>query len=249
MRDKLKKRVTKNQQDLYGIFEFHGQKFKYDTKSLFVLDQKNVLRCALVWLVNWTWFERAVNFGIIVQTTIMAFENYERRIVDGYEETTMDRVTFLSGQIFAWIFISEFVLKVLAMGFFLHRKSYLRSWWNRFDFVIVLISFVEVISPSTEGALTLIRMLRLLKPLRSIKALKTLRKMISLLLHSLAGLVNVFIFMAFVFSIFAILGVNIFCGNQYRACRMTPDIVYPEDGSDPFWPKFDDLDMLCYEDK
>ena len=90
------------------------------------------------------------------------------------------------------------------------------------------------------------RMLRLLKPLRSIKALKTLRKMITLLLQSIASLLNVFIFMAFVFSIFAVLGVNLFCGNQYRMCRTTPDIIYPEDGSDPYWPKFEDLNALCY---
>ena len=87
----------------------------------------------------------------------------------------------ISGSIFAWIFITEFALKVFAMGFIIHKKSYLRQWWNVFDFLVVLVSILEVISPA-EGAFTLMRMLRLLKPLRSIKALKTLRKMITLLL-------------------------------------------------------------------
>ena len=53
--------------------------------------------------------------------------------------------------------------------------------------------------------------------------------------------------MGFIFSIFAVLGVNLFCGNQYRACRTTPDVIYRDDGS-PYWPKFEDLDAVCFED-
>lgn len=53
--------------------------------------------------------------------------------------------------------------------------------------------------------------------------------------------------MGFVFSIFAILGVNLFSGMQYNACRLTPDIIYPEDGSDPFWPMVEDH-SLCLSD-
>lgn len=93
-------------------------------------------------------------------------------------------------------------------------------------------------------------MLRLFKPLRSLNALSSLKFMISTLMTSLGGLVNVFIFLGFVLSIFAVLGVNLFSGDQYRACRSTPDILYPQDDSDPFWPKFDGAeDLLCFSDE
>ena len=92
-------------------------------------------------------------------------------------------------------------------------------------------------------------MLRLLKPLRSIKAFTTLRFLISSLLASLAGLINVFMFLGFVFSVFATLGVNIFPGKAYQFCRVSDQVIYPEDGSDPYWPKLDDFDHLCHSDE
>ena len=64
---------------------------------------------------------------------------------EDYEQTDMDKFVEVSGNVFAWMFISEFALKALAMGFLLHKKSYLRhTWWNVFDFIIVIISIMEV---------------------------------------------------------------------------------------------------------
>lgn len=54
--------------------------------------------------------------------------------------------------------------------------------------------------------------------------------------------------MSFVLSIFAILGMSLFSGNQYNACRITEDVIDLKDGSDPYWPKFEDANHLCFED-
>lgn len=167
----------------------------------------------------------------------MAMENYESRIDKDYQKSNLDNFVLKTSAVFALIFIAEFMLKVIAMGFFLHKKSYMRDVWNIIDFLIVMISCLELVqSDNDETSFTLMRTLRLLKPLRSFKALKTLRFLIASLIHSLAGLLNVFLFLGFVFSIFAVLGVNLFSGNQYRACRLTPDIVTQEDGSNSVWP-------------
>lgn len=174
-------------------------------------------------------------------------ESKRSRVEPNYEETDVDSFTAVSGQVFAWIFIVEFALKVVAQGFVIHKKSYLRDWWNKLDFLIVVVSIAEFSGSQDEeeSRLTLIRLLRLLKPLRSIKALKTLRFLIQSLLASLAGLLNVFLFLGFVLSIFAVLGVNLFSGDQYKACRATEDVIFPADGSAPYWPLVNDERTLC----
>ena len=39
---------------------------------------------------------------------------------------------------FMFIFLIEAVIKILAMGFVLHKYAYLRDPWNVLDFIIVI---------------------------------------------------------------------------------------------------------------
>ena len=43
------------------------------------------------------------------------------------------------------IFIMEFLIKAIAIGFFVDKNSYLRDSWNQLDFGIVLISILDFI--------------------------------------------------------------------------------------------------------
>jgi hypothetical protein len=42
------------------------------------------------------------------------------------------------GMTLTYIFTGEALLKIFAMGFVLHKKAYLRDWWNAMDFMIVI---------------------------------------------------------------------------------------------------------------
>jgi len=42
------------------------------------------------------------------------------------------------GRAFTIIFLIEAILKIVAMGFVIHGKSYLRDGWNVVDFIIVV---------------------------------------------------------------------------------------------------------------
>jgi len=44
---------------------------------------------------------------------------------------------------FLGIFIVEAALKILALGFVLHRGSYLRNAWNIMDFIVVVTGYVS----------------------------------------------------------------------------------------------------------
>ena len=65
------------------------------------------------------------------------------------------------------------------------------------------------------------------------------------------GLTRVYMLLAFLLAFYAIFGVNLFSGYQYRACRLTEDIVIeidPQTGSEVItWPMAD-FDRLCNSD-
>ena len=46
--------------------------------------------------------------------------------------------------IFSYIFTVELVLKVIAMGFCMHPKSYMRDAWNWLDFIVVVTGVIEL---------------------------------------------------------------------------------------------------------
>ena len=44
---------------------------------------------------------------------------------------------------FSIIFLFEFISKIIAMGFVIHKNSYLRDAWNWLDFFIVMVSVIS----------------------------------------------------------------------------------------------------------
>ena len=52
----------------------------YDTKSLFILDQKSKIRISIVWFVEWKWFQRFIFLCIVINSVVLAMENYESRV-------------------------------------------------------------------------------------------------------------------------------------------------------------------------
>ena len=64
----------------------------------------------------------------------------------------------------------------------------------------------------------------------------------------MVGLFNVYLFLCFVLSFFAILGVNLFNGYQYRACRTTAELVTDATSGKQYWPNPDSY-KLCNSDE
>jgi len=102
----------------------------------------------------------------------------------------------------------ECLLKVLAMGFIVHRTSYLRDGWNWLDFFVVCVSVFDFFPNVKSNGLKVFRMFRILRPLRSINTMPRMKSLIGSLIKSIPGLCNVIAFLTFVLSIFAIFGVH-----------------------------------------
>lgn len=97
-------------------------------------------------------------------------------------------------------------MKIAAMGFVAHQKSYLRDYWNMLDFLVVVVSIIELIPFIPSASLKALRTLRVLRPLRSLNAIPKLKELVTDLLKALPNLGVALNFMSFIYLIFAILG-------------------------------------------
>ena len=204
----MEQRLTKKFNAVYTINE---KNHLFSLKSLYCLGRKNRLRTACVHTMVNKWFERFITFCIVINSLLLATREYDAKYDFSYESTwngVLDKIDLF----FTVVFIFECLVKVIGMGFILHKKSYMRDKWNWIDFFIVLVSIVAFTPGIDPKSLKVFRTARILRPLRSMSQLKSMRMVIQTFINSIPGLFNVCIFQAFIFTIFAIISINFFVG-------------------------------------
>lgn len=66
----------------------------------------------------------------------MAFNDYSPRLYSNdYKQSSLASDLDL---FFSVCYLLEFILKVIAMGFFTEKNTYLREGWNLIDFAVVI---------------------------------------------------------------------------------------------------------------
>lgn len=110
------------------------------------------------------------------------------------------------------VFVAELLAKLIA-----YRGRFFRSGWNVFDFVIVGISLV----PAAQG-FSALRALRILRVLRVISVAPNLRRVVEGFVTALPGMASVFLLMALIFYIAAVMATKLF-GAGCAAC--TPEMA------------------------
>ncbi len=101
------------------------------------------------------------------------------------------------------IFVAELVAKLVA-----YRTRFFRDGWNIFDFVIVGLSLV----PAAQG-FSALRALRILRVLRVISVAPRLRRVVEGFVTALPGMGSVFLLMALIFYIGAVMATKLFGGS------------------------------------
>ena len=162
--------------------------------------------------MNYKWFDRFVTFCIILNSIALATKNYSSNYDAQYESSWNDALEKID-IVFSFVFLIECIIKVVAMGFVFHKKSYLREAWNCLDFLIVLISIASFTPGIDPSSIKVLRTARILRPLRSLNQLESMRNLIQTFIASIPGLLNVCIFMVFIFVILAIVSINFFVGQ------------------------------------
>jgi voltage-gated sodium channel len=98
------------------------------------------------------------------------------------------------------IFVVELVAKLYA-----RRLAFFRSGWNIFDFLIVGISLMPA-----SGGLSVLRALRILRALRLVSVVPSLRRVVEGFVTALPGMGSVFVLMALIFYIGAVMATKLF---------------------------------------
>ncbi len=145
------------------------------------------------------WLERPlIRYGILAVIIFNA-------VILGLE--TSDRVMASAGGLITLldtlclaIFVIELAAKLIAYG-----PRFFRDGWNIFDFVLVGISLV----PATQG-FTVLRALRILRVFRVISTVPSLRRVVEGLVTALPGMGSVFVLMAIIFYIGAVVATKLF---------------------------------------
>ena len=155
-------------------------------------------------MVNNPIFENFVILAIALNSLLLSIYDYS----DRENETEYNKILENVSMVFTIIFSLEMFFKIISMGFFVHRNSYLRDYWNWLDLLVVIVGFIELMPFMRISSFRSLRILRVLRPLRSINAFPKMRIQINALLNSVPSLMNAVVFMLFIFLLFGILGVQ-----------------------------------------
>ena len=184
----------------------------------------------IVWLITWRWFDYFILSLIIANSVILGLTDYSSLTPDGELSNSSWRnyLVDASEPVFTGLFTLEAVLKIIGMGFFFEKKTYLRDGWNVLDFIVVVSGLLSTV-PGIPNV-SAFRTIRVLRPLRSLTVVPGMRLLVSSLLKSIPALLNVVALLLFVFSIFGILGVQLWAGLQHTRCRVTqyPVTISPD---------------------
>ena len=96
----------------------------------------------VVLMVN-KWFDRFITLCIIVNSALLASKEFRDKYDPSYD-SQWNEILEITDLFFTSIFLIECVIKIIAMGFWKHQKSYLKDYWNWIDFIIVAISVVSL---------------------------------------------------------------------------------------------------------
>ncbi|XP_030255166.1 voltage-dependent T-type calcium channel subunit alpha-1G isoform X5 [Sparus aurata] len=188
-----------------------------DSWSLYLFPPESRLRIVCNKIINHKMFDHIVLVIIFLNCITIAMER--PRI----EPSSAERIFLtLSNYIFTAIFVAEMTIKIIALGWCLGEKTYLRSSWNILDGMLVMISVIDILvslisNSGTKilGMLRVLRLLRTLRPLRVISRAPGLKLVVETLMSSLKPIGNIVVICCAFFIIFGILGVQLFKGKFF----------------------------------
>ena len=122
----------------------------------------------MVWIANWKVFDGFIMFLIAINSILLGLMDYTPGSDGKFINILVNNLELP----FLIIFTLEMVIKVIANGLIMGKKSYLADAWNWIDFSVVITGiFSEIFSGTGFSGL---RTFRLFRPLRSLGTLKNM---------------------------------------------------------------------------
>ncbi|GAA6099121.1 voltage-dependent T-type calcium channel subunit alpha-1H isoform X2 [Tachysurus ichikawai] len=186
--------------------------------SLYIFSPRNKFRMLCQRIISHKIFDHVVLVFIFLNCITIALERPH------IQSNSPERLFLsISNYVFTVIFVAEMTVKVVALGFYSGKHSYLQSTWNVLDGMLVFVSLIDILVSLAStggnkifGILRVLRLLRTLRPLRVISRAPGLKLVVETLITSLRPIGNIVLICCAFFIVFGILGVQLFKGKFYH---------------------------------
>lgn len=148
-------------------------------------------------------FQQAVTCVIILAGVTVGM-NTDHKIARDYEQPL-----YWLDTIILWVFVAEMVLKIIGEEF--RPWRYFNDSWNRFDFIVVVGSFLPT---GSSSLITILRLLRLLRVLKLLKALPQLQVIVQALMKGLSAIIFISVILFMFYYFFGIIAITFFGEND-----------------------------------
>ncbi|PAA86585.1 hypothetical protein BOX15_Mlig012532g2 [Macrostomum lignano] len=184
-------------------------------RSLCIFSEENVIRKYAKIIIEWGPFEYMVLLTIIANCVVLGAEEH----LPKQDKTPLSIKLDMTERYFLGIFCVEALLKIVALGFIMHRGAYLRSIWNIMDFVVVVTGFVTLFASNQSSFdLRTLRAVRVLRPLKLVSGIPSLQVVLKSIIRAMAPLLQIALLVLFAILIFAIIGLEFFSGSFHKTC-------------------------------
>eukprot|EP01064_Diplonema_japonicum_P003342 TRINITY_DN1216_c1_g1_i1.p1 TRINITY_DN1216_c1_g1~~TRINITY_DN1216_c1_g1_i1.p1 ORF type:complete len:2545 (+),score=649.13 TRINITY_DN1216_c1_g1_i1:280-7914(+) len=155
------------------------------------------------WILSWVHYIACRKEFEMVTTTLIVLNSITLALQHEGQSSGMTDFLFIANWFFVVAFTFEAVFKIMAFSIY-----YFKDGWNRFDFLIVVVSLVAALSStaSTSG----IRVLRVGRMLRLLGRAEGLKTIVATMMSALPSLMNIAVLLFVVFFVFGVFGVDLF---------------------------------------
>jgi hypothetical protein len=193
-------------------------------RSYFIFSKHNSIRSACYKMCTSQKFDNFFLLVIYLNSIKLVIDTY---ILDYPNDSSIVQASLYLDIFFTILYTLEFLIKSVAFGFIRDKLSYLEDNWNKLDFIIVVLSLVDLsVAGVNIPIIKIFRVLRGLRPLKLIKHNASLRIVVQALFASLGAILNLLTLILLIFFIFAILAVSLLGGKlHYCANQMIQDQI------------------------
>lgn len=140
------------------------QSTRIQDRSFFYFGAEHPVRTWCQKTAHTRWFQTLILFVIFLSMLALAIEPPTRDIEPAVPYAVLDAVNYVS----TVVFLLEFFVQAVSLGLLFAPEAYFKSAWNCVDFLVLILSLMDILGGNTKSARVL-RLGRALRPLRLIK--------------------------------------------------------------------------------
>jgi hypothetical protein len=198
---------------------------EYDNTSLGIFPEDSGFRTAVTGVVNSHVFQYFITIVIALSGIAMAAEGPEGKV----HTTDMRDLLDAAEYAFYTIFLAEFILKIISMGFYSTPDPYLGHVSNIFDFLVVSVTSIDMVLRVAGVDAAWVQPIRLMRTLRMVRLLifiEGMGVMAQAIVKCFPSVAAIMVLLLGNIVVFAIIGMNLFMGAMW-SCSEDHGVAYP----------------------